>query len=145
MEVTDLKMIKIFSKAITREYVALSGFAQYMQKKCKKATSLIEEKEAFIRRLYWFTRQAYRNPSKFSSQVGPALFDQIKNVNMTDPQVTSSNFALSYVANDLEAILFQASEKLMMVYASNDKSDVQYDRWELRNFGKNTEICYAGD
>ena len=66
MEVSDLRMIQTFSKAITREYVALSGYAYYMHKKCKKATTQIEEKEAFIRRLYWFTRLAYRNPVKFT-------------------------------------------------------------------------------
>ena len=101
LEVDNSNMIRTYSKAITSEFAALSGFASYMYRNCNKATTSIEDKKAFERRFYWFTRQAYRNPARFAKQVGPALSDYMKEINAVTSPELAEEFLGYYISRDL--------------------------------------------
>ena len=120
LEVDDLKMVRTFSRAIAAEYAALSGFFSFMNKKCTNASTDQVNKESYIRRVYWFTRQAQRNPMRFARQVGPSVYDYIKDA-MTAvlPSEYSNLFITYYVSADIPNMLALQASLMAMVSWTN--------------------------
>ena len=135
LEIDDIKMIRAYSRGVTCEFAAMSGFAQFMYRNCDKATMSIERKKAYERRFYWFTRQAYRNPVRFAKQVGPPFYDYVKDVLSESVITHAQTYVENYVNKDFESLIDR--QGYLMKYADKftSKSEVQYDRWELRKFG----------